>query len=298
MRTRTSHVSLGLLASLCLLGAGCGGGETSSGPAAGTPEWYWAAAEENSEAGDFAKAAEHLEEIAKADGPLKTKAVIWRAVLLDGLTRGYTEVSEAYRKGINEKAAVADAYQNPLQQAHRDARQYAIELAEMIGDVDKALSGATVTLDFPFPSGGAGPAPVLSSVEGGDRVSEDQMIAATDHSRRRGVILAATEWAGLKAEANQASTKFAAGPVEVPTAEARLTVAKILLDHSVLFDRLRLNQPDVRKILIERAEQWSQPYVESEDEALKELATAFQDEIADERLDIDRKPRKLKKRGD
>lgn len=295
MRTKTSQVCL--IATLCLLGAACGGGGAETGPAPGTAEWYWAAAEENFEVGDFAKATEHLEQVIKDDGPLKQKAVIWRTVLLDGLARGYTEVAEAYRLGIKEKPEAAGYYQNALQQAHRDARQYAIELAESLGDVDEAMSGDAVTLEFPFPSGSATPAPVLATVEAGDRVPDEQLAAALDHTRRRGVILATAELAGLKDQANQAANQFAAGSVEVPADEARLTMAKILLDHSVLFDRLRLNQPDVRKILVDRSEQWSQPFLESENEEMKTRAESFQEEIEDERRDMDRKARRLKVRG-
>ena len=78
--------------------------------------------------------------------------------------------------------------------------------------------------------------------------------------------------------------------------DARFAVAKILLDISLVFSRKRVDDPKIRLALIERAEQWTKSYLESEDAELKKRAEAFAKEIEDERRDMRRRARRLKKR--
>jgi hypothetical protein len=278
-------------------GAACGGGGGEAGPRMGTPEWSWQAALENQEAGDFKKAVEHLTNLIAYDSELKNRAILWRAVLQDGLARGHQELAESIRLGIKEEESLAAQYQNALQQAYRDGRQFSIAFVESLGDLEKALSAPSVALDFPFPAGAAAKPAGLSSIEKGESIPAAQLPVLTDSCVRRGAVLAATELAGKGEAANEAQSAFEAGPVTIDPDKARLCVAKMLLDRSVLFDRLRLYQPDIRKILVDRAEAWSKPYLESENEELKKRAEQLQKEIEDERLELDGKRRRLEVRG-
>ena len=297
MRMKTT-TWIGLVPLLAFFVAGCGdAGSQESGPAAGSPEWYWQAAEENLESGDFGKAIEHLDAVAAEDGPLKTKAVLYRTVLLTGLSRGDLALADAYRAGIDTVGARSDAWQNPMQQALRDGRRFSIELAESLGAVDKAMNSDPVVLDFPMPRGGSQESVLLTSLQSGDEMAASQLTMASDQTLRREMVMAIVELMGKADDAEAAKTAFETGGAKIPQAEARLAMAKMLLDVSVLYDRLRVNDPDIRKILLERSEKWIQPYLEAEDEKLKATAARLQEEIADERLDMEGKRRKLGVRG-
>lgn len=279
-----------------LFGASCGGGGGEQGPRLGTPEYSWQLAADYQAEGAFDKAVEPLDNLVAGDSELKNKAILWRAVLLDGLARGHQELAEGYRLAMAEKPDTTAQFQNPIQQAYRDSRQYAIQFVEKIGDLDKALS-ASPALDFPFPSGSPGKPSVLVAIEKGDEVHASQLTDLRLLTLGRGVVLAATEFAGKGEAANDAQSAYGAGPVALDPDKTRLTIVKTLLDRSVLFDKIRLYQPDVRKIVVDTAEKWNQPYLQSENEELKKQAEQLQKEIEDERREMEGKRRMLKLRG-
>ena len=301
MRKQTTDrpMMVGVLILSAVLASACGGGDPAAqGPRAGSAEWHWDGAVENLNSADFSKAVEHLDEVASQEGPLAEKAVLWRTSTLVGLSRGYMEVIDALSDGVSENDARAADYQNLMQQANRSGRQAAIALAESLGEVQKAAAGDSVMLDFPFPSGSGSESNVMTAVASGDAVQAAQLSSAVEHTLRRGMIRAASELGGFDIDAsNQAAAKFEAGAVSVAGDQFRQTMAKVLLDVSLMFSRERVNEPDVRKILIERAEQWAAPYAESEDEEAKAWAEEFAKEVEDEQRDMERKARRLDKRS-
>lgn len=297
MRTKAT-AWIGLLALTGFLVGGCGSsGWEQAGPAPGSQEWYWEAALENLESGDFGKTIEHLNAAAGADGPLKEKAVMYRTALLVGLSRGALALADAYREGMDAVSARRDAWQHPMAQILRDGRRYSIELAESLGAVDKAMSSDPLKFDFPFPRGGTLESIVLASMRTGEDLPLGQLSTAADQTMRREMVRACAELAGKAEEPDAAKAAFESGGASASKADARLAMAKMLLDISVLYDRLRVNDPDIRKVLLERSESWIAPYLESEDADVKAVAERLQAEIEDERLDMAGKRRKLGVRG-
>ena len=127
----------------------------------------------------------------------------------------------------------------------------------------------------------------------------EQVETASERTVLRGLALAATEFCGFgEARNSPRKRKPPSPPVPVTIAndDARFAVAKILLDISLVFSRKRVDDPKIRLALIERAEQWTKSYLESEDAELKKRAEAFAKEIEDERRDMRRRARRLKKR--
>jgi|GEM_PF-2303120 len=298
-RTTDRSTAIGGLILAVSLTAACGGGDPAAqGPQPGSAGWHWEGAVENFDSANFSKAVEHLDDVASREDPLAEKAVLWRTSTLVGLTRGYMEVIDALSDGIEENDERSADYQNLMQQANRSGRQFAIALAESLGEVQKATAGDSVVLEFPFPSGSGTESNVMSTIASGEAVQASQLTAAVGHTLRRGLIRAASELGGFDIDAsNQASAKFEAGPVSIPGDQFRQTMAKVLLDASLMFSRERVNEPDIRKILIERAEQWAAPYAESEDEEAKAWAEEFAKEVEDEQRDMQRKARRLDKRS-
>lgn len=286
-----------LLAAVCLaLSAACGGGgEQAAGPAEGSAEWYWEAAQLNVEKGDFAKAQEQLEEVAKSESELAGRASLWREVLLYGLAEGLTDVTDAYRASMELKPATIENYQNAVQQHDRRAKGYSIALAESLGQLDKAIGDGKVTLDFPFPSGSAVESPVLAEVAGGVVTPPDKLAPAEDHAVRRQMILGAALLAGTGEDSAKAQAMFNAGPFEVDAVIARAGVARQLLNLSDLYERKRLMDAKLRTLFIERSEQWFAPVKELEDdEEMAELVKDYEFALENERRDMAGKRRRKK----
>lgn len=278
---------------------GCGGGGPAP-PKGGSPEWHWENAGFYYDRGEFSKMAEELDNVASRETPLNERARVWRAVLLMGLSRGYMEVGDAYRAAIEENDDLRPDYEPLLQQVNREARQFAIELTESLGDLDTAWGTNEVICRFPFPPAAATVPPVIEGISEGQDVAMEQVDSASQRTVLRGLVLAATEFCGFGegAEfAEKAKAAFEAGPVAVSNDDARFATAKILLDVSLVFSRKRVDDPKIRLALIERAEQWTKPYLEAENAELKKRAEEFAKEIEDERRDMRRRARRLKKRA-
>ncbi len=276
---------------------GCNGGPAA--PKGGSPEWHWDNAGFYYDRGEFAKMSAELDNVASRETPLKERARVWRAALLMGLSRGYMEVGDAYRAAIEESPKLRPNYEAPLQQINREARQFAIELTESLGDLDKAWGTDDVICQFPFPPDSATVPPVMEGIREGQDVSAEQVATASKRTVLRGIVLAATEFCGFGEGVEfvkTAQAAFEAGPITISNDDARFATAKILLDVSLIFSRKRLDDPKIRKAVIDRTEQWTRPYLESENAELKKRAEAFAEEIEDERRDMRRRVRRLKKR--
>ena len=292
--TRKLVLSAVLLSTFLALSS-CGGG--SGAPAKGSPEWYWEAAQGRFDASDHLKVQEHLKDLAKDEGDMRKRAAAWRLVVVTGLARGYLELGNAYADGAKKNAAKAAAFRNSIQQYRRDSRQYAIDLAESIGPFLKLTQGdASIPLDFNFPSGGAGPSGMADNIRGGIVPTDVQQAEVADHEVRRAVLLQTAALTGAGEEVNVARPKFETRPVEIPRQVFLNALARSAFLVSDLFDRTRLNQPDIKKILIERARDCLKAGLESEDEEVKKQAEAIENEIQ-EKEKSDEKIRKRLRRG-
>src|SRR5262249_49401610 len=82
-------------------------GLTSCGsPTASTAdrsEFYWSAARETYLAGDYVKAADHLEHIIETNNAYTARAVPWYLVLTSGMAEGYMVLADQYAAGAHIK---------------------------------------------------------------------------------------------------------------------------------------------------------------------------------------------------
>ena len=269
-----------MTASLCAAFVLVSCSESQTGPAIGTPEWSWVAAEENHAAGDYEKAADHLENAADSENPWQERAAIWRLVLLDGLARGYMELAEAYQDGAKMNPANAPKLQNSIQQYQRDARRHTISLAESLGTIRKMIGKAqSIQLDFPLADGSIAESSALAKVLDGAVPTESQAITAESETVERGIILATAAAIGAGDDAAKARTVFETPPVQVEASAFFLHVATSLLDRSEVFDRDHLSEPDKRGFMLNFSGDFSKPALEGEDEDLKKQAEELREKI-------------------
>ncbi len=274
---RTSLMVLVLLALIACSGGG------SSGPQMGTPEWYWQAARENFDKSDFKKTQEHLERVVDSDNALRQQAAVWRTVVLAGLVRGYKELGDVYAEVARKQPPRASQVQNSIQQYRRDARQYAIELTESMATVRKLIGDADkVSLDFAFPTGSPTPSAVLASLKSGQTPPETQLMDAERETLQWGMILQTADTAGAKNEANRARAMFENRPVEVSRTDFFLSMGESMYAFSDLFGQKSLNEPKIRKVMLQVALDCLAPALEAQDAKLKQQAEKLKKEIETE----------------
>ena len=279
-RTKPLRIFLSLLiAAMCW---GCS--QEPSGPAAGTPEWYWLAATENFAGGDLTKTQEHLSNLVKSESEWQKRGAAWRLVVLSGLARGYIALGDAYVDGSKANEAQAVQFRNPIQQYRRYARQNAIAMAESVGPFEKSTAAdASVKLDFDFPGGTSNESATLTGVIKGTLPNEGSRAEAEDTELMRGVLLQATLLSGSGEDVNKARSAFESGAAEVPRQVFLAGLSQTLYATAELFDRLHLNQPDIGRVLVQRSEQFLELALASEDEETKKVAEAVQEYIENDK---------------
>ena len=278
MRTRLWTMSFMVAALAGLVSTSCSSGP--SGPRAGTPEWFWQAAQETYAAGDFEKAQADLEEVAKSDNENKEQAALWRASLSAGLARGYMELGNALAQAMKEDPKLAEEFTVRVQDFRRDARRHAINFTESIGTLRKmAAAQATVKLQFPFPAGSANESPSLISLKDGQKVPPTQIDAAVEYTLKRGLLLQTAEMAGAGDDVAKAQGQFQSGAAEIPQLVFLQALGKSLFEISALFGKEQLHDPKIQKVMLDSALQCLGPALEAEDAQLKQRAEEIKKEI-------------------
>lgn len=258
--------------------ASCGSG--SSGPQAGSPAWYWQAAQETYASGDFEKSVAHLEQVAKSEGENKDQAALWRATLSAGLARGYMELGNTLSEVMKEDKSLAGDFTVRVQDFRRNARRHAISFTESIGALRKiAEAQPAVKLQFPFPAGSANEAPALVSLREGEKVPPPQIDAAVDYTLKRGLMVQAAHMAGAGKDVAKGQAQFASGAAEVPRLVLLQALGRSLYDVSALFGNEQLHEPKIQKVMLDSALQCLTPALEAEDAQLKQQAEEIKKEI-------------------
>jgi len=272
------YTRAGLVLVCCGLLA-CSGGD-SGGPRLGTPEWYWAAAQETFEAADYVKTQEHLEHVVNSDLDVKQQAAVWRTLVLAGLARGYMELGDAYAETVEKNPRMTAQFQIPIQEYRRVARRHAIELTESMSTLRKLIAGSEqVSFDFAFPAGSPNVSPVLTQLKAGQNPPPNQLLDAEKETLKRGILLEASEMVGAGEDVNRARTLFDTRPVSVASADFLWALGDSTYSLSDLFEQKRLNEPQVRKVMLQTALDCIGPALEAQDKKRKEQAEKLKKEI-------------------
>ena len=281
MTTHSNWVAgLALIAGLFI---GCSSGPT--GPARGTAEWYWQSALTAYGEGDLAAALEELKYAADGEGEFASRAAVLTGVLTAALARANVQVADSLRTGIEENEDLTEMVRTPLQQAERNARQNIISFVEELGKFKTALGTGEVSLAFPFPPGNRNESAAMNSLEMGEMISPLQLADGIVELTQRGIAKTVAMSAGMGDDMAGAQAKLDAGPVTVPGDQFQLIVAGFLVDMSGSFAQKKMNDPKIREVVIQRAEEWIAAGLESENADIKKRAEDLQFDIENEKRD-------------
>jgi hypothetical protein len=219
----------------------------------GSPGFYWQGAQETYRAGDYMKTLQNLDNLLATDNEYTARALPWVLVLKSGIAEGYMEAAENYNLGAHNTHADASVFRRQVSDNRAAASQLALQFAEDFSKLDK-LKGDTFTLEFAYPKGNAAPVAEFTRVTTGIALSPTETETAQQRSVERGVLLAACRAAGAANDTARTEELLKTGVATVPRATFMTAMADSLYRFSQLYAGDKLDEPQKRDALIERAQ--------------------------------------------
>jgi hypothetical protein len=255
-----------------LLAAACSSGPPA--PQMGTPPFYWQAAGETFRAGDYMKAADHLEQLCKKESEFTERARPWHLVLTGGMAKGYMELGDAFEEGARANRANPTPFRRHANDLRTMAARRSLQFAETFRDFAKHDHTKPVPLAFAFPAGSIAPIQDLGRISSGVPLPQTQIETIQARSVERGVLRAVTAAVGALDDVAKAQSTFQAGTASVDHDTFALAMATMLHDQATLFARDKLDMPDRMKLFCDQATEALKNMKETKES--KELAAKIQ----------------------
>jgi len=241
--------ALGLVSGILAL-ISCSSGPSQ--PAMGSPGFYWQGAREVIKTGDYMKTLQNLDNVLATDNEFTARALPWDLVLKSGVAQGYMEAADNFDLGAHNSRDPS-TFRRQVSTDRATASGLALQFAEDFGKLDK-LKGDTVTLEFSYPPGNAAPVTQFTRVANGIALTPTETEAAQRHSVERGVLLATCRAAGATNDTAKTEELLKTGTATVPRATFMAAMADSLFRFSQLYSRNKLDEPQKRDALMERAQ--------------------------------------------
>jgi hypothetical protein len=249
----------------------------STGPAPpkpGTPAFYWNAAKTAYAAGDYQRASDNLQSVAKTENEYTRRALAWNLVLMSGMVDGNMLVADSFEYGTKANRANPTPFRRGMTSYRTYAAQMAPQFAEAFMEFAKTNKDPKVVLDFAFPAGNANPPPELDKLAKGELLPDAAVQDASRLTLASKVVQAACAAAGAPEDVAKAQAVFATQPVEVPRETFLLAMANALFRQSQLYSREKLDQPPRMQVFIDQAQNTLKELPDSKD--AKALAEKIQ----------------------
>lgn len=224
-----------------LIAASCSTGPKP--PAVGTPGYYWSAAKETYDNGDYVKTVQHLANLCRTDNEFTPRAIPWRMVLTAGMSKGYMELADNYEYGARANRPQAMVFRRQVNDYRTMASQLALEFAETFEKFESTNKDSDIGLEFTYPPGSALRTPTLTKVGNGAILPP----AVAEDLRKTHLQTAMLQMTSkvVGAGDDQAKTQqmFKTGNVRVPRATFVLAIARAMQDSADLYTRTKLDEP-------------------------------------------------------
>jgi hypothetical protein len=230
----------------------CTGG-TPPPPAKGTPAFYWTAAKETFAAGDYVKASDHLEQLAKTDNEYIARAQPWKLVLDTGMAKGYMILADCFERGGFANRTNPTPFRRQMSQFRIHAGQYAVQAAETMFRFREKNKDPEIVLEFTYPTGSAAEIPQLNKISQGILIQEAELEAVERKTTQREVLLMTCRAVGAPDDTAKTQELFKSPPVKVPRATFLMAFAEAFYDLSSLFGPKKLDQPQRLGVLCKEA---------------------------------------------
>jgi hypothetical protein len=224
-----------------------------SEPAIGSPGFYWQGARLDYRTGDYMKTLQNLDNLLATDNEYTARALPWSLVLKSGIAEGYMQAADNYELGAHMNRTDPSVFRRQVSDNRAAASQLALQFAEDFDKLDK-VKGDTITLEFAYPKGTAAPVAEFTKVAGGIALTPTETETAQQESIERGVLLAACRAAGAPDDTAKTEDLLKTGVVTVPRATFMTAVADSMFRFSQLYAADKLDEPQKRDALIERAQ--------------------------------------------
>jgi hypothetical protein len=224
----------------------------SNAPQPGTPGFYWSAAKETYNAGDFQKTIENLGNIMSSQNEYVARAQPWLLVLTSGMARGYMDLGDAFEAGAKANRSQTTAFRRQVNEYRGFANQLSLQFAETFGNFQS--KDEYVTLAFPYPTGSPTEVVLLTKVANGVMPPAPEIDTAQKRALERAVLLTTCRAAGAQDDPAKALDLLKTADAKVPRATFIHAMAAALFEESQLYGRSRMDNPEKMKIFCSRAQ--------------------------------------------
>lgn len=246
MAKRRMAVGLILAATLALVS--CSG---NNAPQPGTPAFYFGAAKETYNAGDYQKTIEHLGNVLSSENEYTARALPWMLVMSSGMAQGNMDLADALDRGSKANRGQSNEFRRQATAARGAANSLSLQFADTFA---KLQGKDDVTLAFPYPTGSPTEVLLLTKIGNGVMPPAAELETAQKRAIERAVLLGVCRAAGAQDDPGKAQDLLKTGDAKVPRATFVYAMAKALFDESQLYTRDKLDQPDKMKIFCTRAQ--------------------------------------------
>jgi hypothetical protein len=232
------------------IATGCSSGPPSIKP--GSPAFFWAVAHESYRTGDLLKTEATLQELSQTDTAFAAPARVWQLVVAAGLTRGYSDLADAYDAGGRLDPAHALLFRRQTGNLRSLAATTALEFAQGLHNMAETDQNAKVLLAFGYPPGSATPPEALLKLSAGTWLPDSDRDSLLTAMLQRGVLLAVSGAVGNPDNPVEAEAAFQTAEVRIPREIFLYGMANMLYQESDLFGPMGMDRQD-RFILMCRA---------------------------------------------
>jgi hypothetical protein len=244
--------TLALLVLAALLGLTSCSGPSSA--RAGSPAFYWSAAKETYNAGDYLKTLDDLDRLIETKNDYTARAIPWSLMLTSGVAAGYIELADAYSSGARvKKNEAVVAFHRKASEYRNMANPLVLRFAQNINQLDQLPPGS-VSLAFAPPKGNFAIPAVLAKISAGIQPSTEDAESALTLAIERNVLLSACLAAGAKDDTAKARQILGHASTITPRATFVNGLAQMLDFDSRLYARDRMDNTEKLGILRKRAE--------------------------------------------
>lgn len=261
--------TLVLLSALLISCGGSSGDGAAKSAQPGTPAFFWAAAKQSWQKGDYLRTTDHLAKITQSDNEYRARAEAWLLLVSTGLTQGYMEVADAFDAGAKGNLKNALAFRRQASAARSAAKATSLQAVEALHYFTDKVKDQTLPLDIGAPTGTLADSPVLLRIMKGTMPAEAEVESTRNTMLRKGVLASACRAVGAPDDPAKTVELFRQQPLQLNRATFLLGIASAFNDQMALFGSKQLDDPVRQKLLgTEAAEALKQVPESKESKAL------------------------------